>query len=287
MTNIDGVDIDLAITETFRSKITALTKGSFQFKNVLNLGWMNKQAIQRVYQTMSLVGRYPDLYDSQIGGQATWLYVNSKVGDHHFDNFTIEDTIHMHARPVLHSDYFSVTITMPLKIKTVSKLTKITESVTYNRVSQKLTAACHFRGAAIVTFYVVARFNTGEITTEEARTMYSRLIPEALEEFSKVERGENMKTVPTPVADVMEKYIFSKANTKLADEMAKRRTATQVISQDQLMLRKCDTTTGICAPVTSTKVKPAKSVTFNPVASVRPIRPNVTPNNVYSHIPRS
>ena len=97
-----------------------------------------------------------------------------------------------------------------------------------------------------------------------------------------------MRSVPTPIADVMEKYIFNHANSKLADEMSKRRTVNQVIGQDELMARRCDLVAGVCTPVSSVRpssVRPSSTMT-RPIPLVTPAA-SITPHNVYSHIPRS
>nr|QBK90327.1 MAG: uncharacterized protein LCPAC103_00080 [Pithovirus LCPAC103] len=236
MDSIDGVDVELAISEVLRNKITTLTPGSIQFRNVLDLNWLNKQAVQRVYQNVVLIGRLPDIYDVNIGGRAVWLYVKSKISDHHFDDFVIQDVLHMHARPAIHADYFSVSLAIPLKAEVVSQILHLTESTTYNRVSQRLTAACHFKGASDVTFYVIARLNSGEITIEEARSIYAELIPQALMEYQKVEKSVDMRSVATPLSNTLEKYYFSQANTKLADEMARRRPRGKSVTQAEIML---------------------------------------------------
>lgn len=237
MDKIDGVDVELAISETLRNQITALTPGSIRFNNVLRLNWRNRQAVQRVYQTAVVVGRLPDLYDSEVGGQAVWLYVKSKVRDQYFDEFIIRDLAYLHTRPGLHADYFSISITMPLKVGTVEQLIHLTESTTYNRVNQRLTAGCHFRGASIVTFYVVARLDSQEITIEEARSIYSQLIPQALKEFQEVEQSVDMRSVSTPITDTLEKYVFGKANTKLATYISGRRTGIGTpVTQREIMM---------------------------------------------------
>lgn len=234
MEKFDGVDVDLALSELLRNKLTSLSSGSIRFTNALDLQWMNKQAIQRVYQTSALIGRFPDLFDPNVGGQAVWLYVKSKTGKF-YDEFLIKDVVHFHTRPGLHLDYFMVTITIPLRISTVNQIIHLTESTSYNRVSQQLTAGCHFLGASIVTFYVIARLNSGEITIEEARSIYATMIPELLKEHQEVENSSDMQSVPTPLTDTLEKYIFDKVNSKLSLLFSERRPV-RPITQSEIMM---------------------------------------------------
>jgi len=234
MEKFDSVDVDLALSELLRNKLTALIPGSIKFNNTLGLKWRNSQAVQKVYQISATIGRLPDLYDSQIGGQAIWLYPKSKTGKF-YDEFLVKDVVHFHTRPGLHPVYFMVTITMPLKITTRDQLIRVTETGSYNQVSQQLTVGCHFLGAIILTFYVIARLDSGEISIEEAISIYSAMIPLLSEENREIEASADMKSVDTPITDTLEKYVFGKTNTKLSRSMFENRSVKSV-NQSEIMM---------------------------------------------------
>ena len=238
MEKFDSVDVDLALSELLRNKLTALIPGSIKFNNTLGLKWQNGQAVQKVYQISATIGRLPDLYDSQIGGQAIWLYPKSKTGKF-YDEFLVKDVVHFHTRPGLHPVYFMVTITMPLKITTRDQLIRVTETGIYNQVSQQLTVGCHFLGAIILTFYVIARLDSGEISIEEARSIYSAMIPLLSEENREIEASVDMKSVDTPITDTLEKYVFDKTNTKLSRSMFESRSVKSV-DQSEIMMMMTD-----------------------------------------------
>jgi len=238
MEKFDSVDVDLALSKLLRNKLTALIPGSIKFNNTLGLEWQNGQAVQKVYQISATIGRLPDLYDSQIGGQAIWLYPKSKTGKF-YDEFLVKDVVHFHTRPGLHPVYFMVTITMPLKITTRDQLIRVTETGSYNQVSQQLTVGCHFLGAIILTFYVIARLDSGEISIEEARSIYSAMIPLLSEENREIEASVDMKSVDTPITDTLEKYVFGKTNTKLSRSMFESRSVKSV-DQSEIMMMMTD-----------------------------------------------
>jgi len=245
MEKFDSVDVDLALSELLRDKLGALTIGSIEFNNTLNLQWQNIQAVQKVYQISATIGRLPDLYDSQVGGQAIWLYPKSKTGKF-YDEFLVKDVSHFHTRPELHLVYFTVTITMPLKVSTRDKLVHVIETSTYNRISQQLSVSCHFLGAIILGFYVIARLDSGEISLEEARSIYASMIPLLSAENEKIESNTDMKSVPTPITDTLEKYVFDKTNTKLSSLLSERRSV-KTVTQAQIMM-----TTSVDRPVDAT-----------------------------------
>lgn len=285
MEKFDSVDVDLALSKLLRNKLTALTHGNVKFNNTLELRWQNGQAVQKVYQISATIGRLPDLYDSQVGGQAIWLYPKSKTGKF-YDEFLVKDVVHFHTRPGLHPVYFMVTITMPLKITTRDQLIHVTETGSYNQVSQQLTVGCHFLGAIILTFYVIARLDSGEISIEEARSIYSAMIPLLSEENRKIEASVDMKSVDTPIMDTLEKYLFGKTNTELSRSMSESRSVKSVDQSGIMMMTSRFPSAASLAPAPlarpadaarSTGSRLRSATSLDPAPAPAPLSPRLTP----------
>lgn len=192
------------------SKVTTVPRGTNFNDNYLNLEWNNELAINRVYQTINLLGKEPDIIDARLGGRAIWNSPDARITGNSYYEFDIRDVSFLHLKPITHSDFFFVSISMTLKAETIRNLNEITDSVYYYPIGGILYSSCGELEASIATFAVVKQYDDGLITLSEARERYNYYVKLILEEFFEAEKSSNMWSRSMPIRDAMERYIFYK-----------------------------------------------------------------------------
>lgn len=154
---------------------------------IRGFNWNNKLAAQRVFETMDLLGRKPDLIDPKPGGCAIWYKPSLFFGKGKslYNSLEIKDGAYYHEKPAEHLDFYFLSLKYHVKPDKQSKIHRITGSAYYYSVGGLLYAGCHFPGASIVTFDIIKEYNEDMISLEDARELYNGRIARAMEEYMK------------------------------------------------------------------------------------------------------
>ncbi len=160
-----------------------------------SLKWNNKLAEQRVYETIELLGKNPDIYDPKPNGRAVWINPPTffTTGDSFYSDIVIKDAGYYHEKPVDHLDFYYISLNYRISPDKLSGLHKITGSAYYYLVGELLYAGCHFPSASIVTFNIIKEYNENKISLEDARELYNNRIAQASVEYNKAATSGNIK----------------------------------------------------------------------------------------------
>ena len=155
------------------------------------LKWDNKLAVQRVYETMDILDKKPDIYDPEAGGRAVWIdpptFFTSEKSL--YADIVIKDVGYYHEKPADHLDFYFISLKYHISPDKLSNIHKITGSAYYYPIGELLYAGCHFPSASIVTFDIIKEYNENKISLEDAREVYNNRIAHAAEEYNKAAIG--------------------------------------------------------------------------------------------------
>lgn len=108
----------------------------------------------------SAIMRSIDHSPKTLPGKPGWFEI--EVRDHAVD----------HAMPAAHKDFMVFSVHKPIQYDKVLDVLALSDSVNYERTTQRLSAMCHFMGANVATLYLAFQLADGNMTIEQALKAY-------------------------------------------------------------------------------------------------------------------
>jgi len=144
----------------------------------IQLYWEHEKPAMRFPEIVAEFGT-PNVLDTSPGGFAQWRR-NMLTGTPYTEVRVVDQDV-IHCCPLgAHSDYVYTSVCMDLTPEVQMALYNVTKSVTYDRLTHKLTAACHVMGANLATILLAARMQLGQIPLSEAPGHYAPMIKQAI-----------------------------------------------------------------------------------------------------------
>ena len=197
------------LNKFYYKQTTSIPDDSIIYENTWNIQWNNRLAIQRVYQISKILNKSPNVLGKKSGESAIWYNPKSniEIGDYH--RIEILDQAYQHTNPYRHADFIMVWFRMELKPDKAINISNISNNIFYYKLGQLVGVSCNFLADAIGAISVLKEYNDCKISLDEAKDLYHDRINNLAEEFLQSEKTEDINTFPTPLRDIMEKYIMS------------------------------------------------------------------------------
>ena len=151
--------------------------------NKLNLDWDNKLAIKRVYQTIKMLGKDPDVVGKDKNQSVIWYKPRIDVTDRNYDRIEIMDQSYHYLQPTKRGDFYFVSYRMEIKPNKIHDVSKINNSAFYYSRGSLVTVGCHYIGAALATFSVLKDYNNDKISLLQAKKELKSRNNKLFEEF--------------------------------------------------------------------------------------------------------
>lgn len=173
-----------------------------QYQNKYNLEWVNGQAIQRVYQTITVLKRDPDFLTPKCGGNARWETVSALGGPGHYHSVMVNDSHEFKLLPYDHVSSVTLTLKMSLTPKEEKHLRAVSSEVSYDPSSQRIRVSSDYLGGCIATAAAVKLVKQGAMSADEARSKN--------DEWLKVLKAEwDSDDDDKPITKELESYILA------------------------------------------------------------------------------
>ena len=242
-------------------RLAQVPAGAVAYDNNAGLEWLNKLAINRFYQLVTLLGD-PNSYDPSQGGGAVWYDVKSNSGcAGSYYIVEVRDTAVYHAKPVDHLDFLFTGIKMELDKDIDDALRNVSGSMYYYPNGKITYAVCGELEANLASLAIVKMLQERRINVTQASSLYDTLVKSTLDEFFVAETKSMLYEAGVnqwPKRNALENYLFNCGSNPVAG---------------------IEQAFGISAPAPGSAARSTVSVALQPSASTS-IRPTVVPPSV-------
>ncbi|MHA1682066.1 MAG: ubiquitin-like domain-containing protein [Promethearchaeota archaeon] len=146
----------------------------------------------------------PHNVDSRKGGMIFWTKEELADGGHCLERLELHDESLSHLVPTPHKDFLYTwfRVNSELSDKTISVISLLSESVTYDPLKRLIRARCHFMGANVATIWLImfviigrGKYTTATAALKKAQKMYGPTIFKTIPNTPKYENGFYEKMV--------------------------------------------------------------------------------------------